>query len=320
MKSLWRLSLVLVVLVTALGISPVLAQDSNPPKPVLGAVNIWQPEVYATRPGETETRLVEKSVVVPGETLRTDKAGIALITWFYDGTETVLGQNTSLTLNNFSGDAKEAFTVDMTLKSGHVVSGMGDIANTNDQGTWTLKTPAFTVKLLTGQFEVTAAEDGTTTLIVTEGKVDVLVGDAKPFSVEANQFLVGAPGTAQTLSEDGVTPNSSLTDLCTATAPTNLNIRIAPNEDSRKLGGVQTGQVLWIRSATEGDLWYQVYFQTAPDDTEAHNYGWVYGPAVDLNKDKCGTIVRAPLDAHLYGGFGVDKPGTTESNPIGSGK
>jgi len=282
----------------------------------LGAINIIVPEVYATRAGEAESRLIEESVMQPGETLRTDEAGVALITWFYDGTETLLGQNTSLTLNNFSGEAQGEFAVELSLDSGHVVSGLGVVAANSTQGTWTLKTPAFTVKLLRGQFEVTVAEDGTTTLIVTEGRVEVLAGDAEAFPVDANQFLVGAPGTAQNVSEDGVAPSASLSGLCTATAPTNLNVRLSPNQDSRKLGGVQTGQVFWVRASTEGNLWLQVYFQTPADDEEAHNYAWVYGPAVDLNPDTCGTILRAALDAHLYGGAGVDHPGETESDPI----
>jgi hypothetical protein len=282
----------------------------------LGAINIIVPEVYATRAGEAESRLIEESVMQPGETLRTDEAGVALITWFYDGTETLLGQNTSLTLNNFSGEAQGEFAVELSLDSGHVVSGLGVVAANSTQGTWTLKTPAFTVKLLRGQFDVTVADDGTTTLIVTEGRVEVLAGDAEAFAVDANQFLVGAPGTAQNVSEDGVAPSASLSGLCTATAPTNLNVRLSPNQDSRKLGGVQTGQVFWVRASTEGNLWLQVYFQTPADDEEAHNYGWVYGPAVDLNPDTCGTILRAALDAHLYGGAGVDHPGETESDPI----
>lgn len=314
MKSLWRLNLVLAVLVMALGAFPVLAQDT--PQPVLGAINIIVPDVYGTRAGEAEARLIAESVIQPGETLRTDAAGVALITWFYDGTETVLGQNSTLTLNNFSGQPDGAFAVEMTLDSGHVVSGLGSVATLAGQGTWTLKTPAFTIKLLRGQFEVTVADDGTTTLIVTEGRVEVLVGDAEAFPVDANQFLVGAPGVAQTLSEDGVTPNASLSGLCTATAPTNLNVRLSPNQDSRKLGGVQTGQVFWVRSSTEGNLWLQVYFQTPAEDEEAHNFGWVYGPAVDLNPDTCGAILRAPLDAHQYGGLGVDNTGVAESDPI----
>jgi len=314
MKSLWRLSLVLALLVMGLGAFPALAQDT--PQPVLGAINIIVPEVYATRAGEAEGRLIAESLMQPGETLRTDAAGVALITWFYDGTETVLGQNTSLTLNNFSGAASGEFAIEMALDSGHVVSGLGVVATNSTQGTWTLKTPAFTVKLLRGQFEVTVADDGTTTLIVTEGRVEVLAGDAEAFPVDAGQFLVGAPGTAQNVSEDGVTPSATLSGVCTATTPTNLNIRLSPNQDSRKLGGVQTGQVFWVRSSTEGNLWLQVYFQTSADDEEAHNYAWVYGPAVDLNPDTCGTILRAALDAHLYGGEGVDHPGGIESEPI----
>jgi hypothetical protein len=315
MKSrFWRLTLVLAVVLAALGASSVLAQDT--PQPVYGAINIIVPEIYSTPADGVETRLIERSVMEAGETLRTDEEGVALLTWFYEGTESVLGQNSSLTLNELSGTAQTAFVLDVTLNAGHLVSGLGYVAAAGENSSFTVNTPAFAVKLLRGQFEVSVAEDGTTTLVVTEGRVEVTAEGAEAVAVDEGQFLVSGAAAAQSLSDDGVTPN--LTGVCTATAPTNLVVRFAPNQDSRKLGGVQTGQVFWVRAGTEGNLWVQVYYQTAEDDEEGHNYGWVYGPALDLNPDTCGAIMRAPLDAVLYGGEGVDEPGTTESDPISS--
>jgi hypothetical protein len=266
--------------------------------------------------GGDEVALSEASSLDPGETLRTDAAGVALVTWFYDGTESALGQGSSLTLNEFSGDANTAFVIDVTLNVGHLTSQLGTVASaTSAGGEMKIATPAYTVHPLSGEFELWVTDAGDTTLIVTLGRVEVLAGDAA-YTVDANQYLVGAPGMAETLSDDGITPN--LSGVCTATTPTNLNIRLAPNEDSRRLGGAEAGQVFWVRSSTEGNLWLQVYYQTAPDDEEARNHGWIYGPAVQLDPDTCGTILRADLDAHLFGGPGVDKAlGTAgESEPI----
>jgi hypothetical protein len=163
---------------------------------------------------------------------------------------------------------------------------------------------------------VTVADNGATTLVVTEGRVEVTIGSDQPFPVDANQYLVSTEGAVKMLSDDGVTPN--LTGVCTATATANLNIRLAPNQDSRRLGGVQADQVFWVESGTEGNLWLQVYYQTPPEDEEAHNYGWVYGPAVTLDPATCANLTRAPLDARMYGGPGIENsPGTAgESEPI----
>jgi len=303
MKSLiMRLSLIVIVLVAG---STVFAQEDAPVDPVRGAVNIIVPEVYAMpADGSAEVRLIAPSIFDPGETLRTDA-------------ETVLGQNSSLKLHSFSGDPDTEFTVEVELTQGHLVAGLGDVAaDIAANPSWTLITPAFSVRLLRGQFEVTVSEGGETQLIVTEGRVEVLVGDADPFPVDENQYLIGAPGTTEVLSTDGVTPE--LAGICTASAPTNLNVRLAPNEDSRRLGGVMAGQTMWVRSGTEGNLWLQVYYQTEPDDEEGHNFGWVYGPAVELDSEACATLLRAPLDAALYGGPGIDEsPGEAgESDPI----
>jgi hypothetical protein len=63
-----------------------------------------------------------------------------------------------------------------------------------------------------------------------------------------------------------------------------------------------------VRASTEGNLWLQVYYETQPDDEEGHNYGWIYGPAVTLDDENCGVLLRAPLAGMLYGGMGVDEP------------
>jgi hypothetical protein len=317
MKALLRFSLIVAVALT--GLSSALAQDETPTPqpPVLGAINIIAPELYHTPAGGQETRLVAHSVINPGDTLRTDENGTGLITWFYDGTESVLGPNSSLTLNDFSGEAKGAYVINLTLHSGHLISGLGGIASDlSTGGSWILSTPAFNVKLLRGQFEVTVADNGAATLAVTQGRVEVTIGSGQPFPVDANQYLLSTDGAVKMLSDDGVTPN--LTGVCTATAKSDLNIRLAPNQDSRRLGGVKTDQVFWVESGTEGNLWIQVYYQTPPEDEEGHNYGWVYGPAVTLDESVCAVLTRAPLDARMFGGPGIENAlGTAgESEPI----
>jgi hypothetical protein len=312
------LGLVFSLLLLGLGGASVWAQD-EPVQPVLGAINVVVPDVFVTPAGGgDEVILSGSSSLDPGETMRTDAAGVALVTWFYDGTESALGQGSSLTLNDFSGDANTDFVLDATLNVGHLTSQLGTLATeATAGGEMKITAPAFTGHPLSGEFELWVTDAGDTTLIVTLGRVEVLVGGAAPYTVDANQYLVGAPGTAETLNDDGITPN--LSGVCTATTSTNLNIRLAPSEDSRRLGGAEAGQVFWVRAATEGNLWLQVYFQTAADDEEARNYGWIYGPAVQLDPDTCGAILRADLDAHLFGGPGVDKGlGTAgESEPIG---
>jgi hypothetical protein len=313
---LLSLGLVFGLLLVGAGGTSVWAQD-EPVEPVLGAINIVVPDVFVTPAGGgDEGMLSGPSSLDPGETIRTDAAGVALVTWFYDGTESALGQGSSLTLNDFSGDANSAFVIDATLNVGHLTSQLGTLATeATAEGEMRITTPTYTVHPLSGEFELWVTDAGDTTLIVTLGRVEVLAGNAT-YTVDANQYLVGAPGTAETLSDDGITPN--LSGVCTATTPTNLNIRLAPNEDSRRLGGAEAGQVFWVRAATEGNLWLQVYYQTAADDEEGRNYGWIYGPAVQLDPDNCGTILRAELDAHLFGGPGVDKAmgPAGESEPI----
>jgi hypothetical protein len=290
--------------------------DDQPLQPVFGAVNIIVPNLYMQAPDADEAEMVSRPTIFDaGETLTTDETGVGLITFFYDGTETVLGQNSSLTLNAFSDDSQSDFVIDMTLNEGHVVSGLGAVANMAS-GDWTLETPAFTINLLRGQFEVTVGADGATRLIVLQGRVEVSVDGGEAFAVDEGQYLTGGMAEPASFSEDGITVD--LDGICTATANTNLNVRLAPTEDSRKLGRAEEGQVMWVRSGTEGLLWHQVYFETAPDDEEGQNFGWVYGPATTLAEDGCDAVLRAPLDAQIFGGLGIDEsPGEAgKSDPL----
>ncbi|MBN1202081.1 MAG: hypothetical protein JXJ20_09515 [Anaerolineae bacterium] len=301
-SSLVRLSLILAVMLTSLIGTTALAQE---PQPILGAVNIIQPELFILEPGADEEGVIRSPTVFdPGEQLRTDATGNVLITWFYDGTETAVAPNTTLKLNDFSGDSSGAFVLDLEIVSGYIASGMGDIAAMSEEGAWTIKTPAFTVKPIKGQFEIMVDAEGKSTLVVSDGRVEAS-SDGNTITVNENQYLVGAPGEAQTLSEDGITV--ALEGVCTATVGTNMNVRLAPSEDSRKLGSTPADQVLWAMAGTEGNVWLQVYFMTGVTDEEGHNYGWIYGPAATLDEATCAGLLRAPLVAHLYGGPGIDK-------------
>ena len=276
---------------------------------VLGAINVILPGV-SKREADMDrmARLRGPALLQDGDLVVTDANGVALITWFYDGTETVLGSRSRLTVHEMSGGVSSDFVIDLELHSGHLVSGLGSITGLNEDNVWHLATPAYDVRLLGGQIEVRVSGSGQTTLIVLEGAAEVWQDDAgQAVRIEANEYLTGAAGEAlgepETLSEDGVTV--SWADACIATAATNLNIRLAPSETSRRLGGVTTGQELWVRASTEGNLWLLVYFRAPETEREAHNFGWVYRPTTQLDDARCDPILRAALDAQLYGGPGI---------------
>lgn len=306
MKKSTFLSFSLVLAIIMMGIvgSVVLAQDDEPVDPVHGAVNIIIPELAMMEVGASSEISVRSATVLDvGETLRTDLTGVALITWFYDGTESVLGPGSKLTLNDLSGDQASAFVLDMSLEAGHLVSGVGYRVQDNPDGEWVVRTPKFDFSPARGQFDLMVDEDGTTRLIVTFGYVEILTG-GDPVKVEANSFVVDG-GSPQTLSDDGFLPNFE--SFCSATANTNLNLRLGPNEATRRLDSVDQGQQFWVRSSTEGNVWVQVFYQTDPLDEEGRNYAWVFGPAITIDEASCGTILRAPLASVLFGGLGIDK-------------
>lgn len=269
-----------------------------------GTINIIRPEIFLAQAGEAESRIGMPAMFAPGERLRTDSTGVALITWLQDGTETVAGPGTRLALGRFDGDRERGFDVMLELSEGQIRMGIGDLGAAGSA--WRVLTPAFEVALAQGRFELRADENGETTLIVTEGSAEIAWADGALLRVAANEFVTaqpGAPAEAQRLSLDGV--EVALRGVCIGEARANVNVRLAPSENSRRLGGLIEGQRFWVRAATDGRLWLQIYYRTAEDDTEAHSYGWVYGPIATLDEAQCADLVRAPLDAQIFGGPGI---------------
>jgi len=273
----------------------------------VGAINIIQPEIYLTPSNGEEGRIGMPTTIAPGERLRTNRTGVALITWLRDGTETVLGPGTEIALERFAGDREAGFDVALTHTAGQLSLGIGDLGAAGGASVWRIATPAFEARLMQGRFELRVGADGQTTLAVIEGSADITRPGGEALRVSPHEFVTARPGEvpneAQPLSPDGV--EVVLTGVCTGEARANVNVRLAPSESSRRLGGLVEGQRFWVRAATEGRLWLQIYYRTSEDDREAHNFGWVYGPIATLDEALCADLMRAPLDAQIFGGPGI---------------
>lgn len=287
------------------------AQEDTPAPALLAAVNIIVPELYRTPAGEENpTRVPAPTVLAEGDRLLTDATGVVLITWLNNGTETILDANTTLTVTHLAGiDATDA-QVEIELSTGRVIAGAPALA---EGARWHLTTPALGITPLAGRFDITVERDGTTQLIVTAGQVEVSGADGASHILAENEYLTVTPGDAvpepAPLSSDGVSVN--VEGVCTATAATNVNVRAAPSEESRRLGGVKAGEVLWVRAATGGNLWLNVYYKPART-AERSAFGWIYGPAALLGAH-CETLLRAPLDSVLFDGPGIMQQGGGEA-------
>ncbi|HML23703.1 MAG TPA: hypothetical protein PKD09_18750 [Aggregatilinea sp.] len=311
-RTLIRLSLVLATGVLALAGTPARAQQDTPAPALLAAVNIIVPELYRTAAGDGEpTRVPAPTVLAEGDRLITDTSGVALITWINNGSETVVGEDTTVTVTRLEGIDNTNAAIALDLAAGHLIAGM---PGSNGSVAWELTTPTLTVTLFDGRFDITVERDGSTLIIVTAGQVQVRGTGGDEFTLAANEFLTAGPDggidAPRDISDDGI--SVSLEGVCTATAATNVNVRAAPSEESRRLGGIKAGEVLWVRSATEGSLWLNIYY--TPGETGIRSaFGWIYGPAALLDEDDCDSILRAPLDAVLFDGPGIIQAQNSES-------
>ena len=148
---------------------PAWAVDKEPVGRVLMAVGDVQ-----ARNGEENRKLERKSDIYPGDTLLTSKDS-QLQLRMVDGAFIALTPDTAFEVRSYHfGDGPKADNVAVTLLKGGLRTVTGQIEKSN----YRLATPAATLGIRGTVFEVYVAADGTTTVILREGGVDVsgLVG------------------------------------------------------------------------------------------------------------------------------------------------
>ena len=115
------------------------------------------------------TTLSTDAFVSTGDRVRTDDEGIALITWFEDGTFMELQPNSEMFIEEFSGD-EETFMMDATLFRGSLFNSVRRLLDTNAR--YQINTPSQTATVRGTVFAVNVDDMDTTAIVVLEGTVN----------------------------------------------------------------------------------------------------------------------------------------------------
>lgn len=144
------------------------------------------------------TTLRTDAFVSTGDRVRTDEEGIALITWFEDGSFMELQPNSEMVIEEFTGD-DETFVIDASLIEGSLFNSVRRLLDTDSR--YQINTPSQTATVRGTVFAVDVNKDQETAIFVLEGTVHAEhIEDIELFiPVTAGQMVV--------IGVDGVSAN-----------------------------------------------------------------------------------------------------------------
>ncbi|MBZ0310557.1 MAG: SH3 domain-containing protein [Anaerolineae bacterium] len=248
---------------------------------------------------EVWAKINAETLINVGDAIRTDATGEARITFFEDGTATILTPNSEVRIRKFSGQARQ-FDLSLEVIGGIVRQQVNNLLET--ESNYEVITPGMSMTVRGTNFDVRVEATGRSALVAFEGTVSAANPDgsadvARGFGVraEVDQPLSDVVAAASFEELDAVL------DGCTGHFNTNgdvrLYVRVSPSRDAVAVGSVDPADVSVLLGATADNQWYRIPFRGG--------FGWVSATFMDVTiSDTCPGIRQyndVPLeDAALY--------------------
>ncbi|MFZ4827638.1 MAG: SH3 domain-containing protein [Phototrophicaceae bacterium] len=210
-----------------------------------------------------------EAIVGVGDTIRTDESGRARITFFADGTETVLLSSTEYRIDVFEGTTDQ-FTLTVSVLAGQTEQRLNRLLDAGSS--YDVVTPGVNLVARGTVFKIRVEGNGRSAMLVTEGNVDASTGESTAsvpplFGIRSE---VGA-SVSDVVRADNFEQLDAALDGCSATLATTddvrLNVRLGPNVDMPRVGTVEASDVTNFLGVNESGEWYRIAFRGG--------YGWV---------------------------------------------
>lgn len=299
-----RIMLVLSVLLLPLLGGVARAQSDE----LVASLETLQPGVMLRRAGtEAWVSILKESLVGVGDSVRTDKAGKARITFFANGTDTEVLPASEFRIDEFKGTENQ-FTLTLTVVAGQTTQ---RIAKLLDSGsTYTINSTGLELAVRGTVLAVRVENSGRSALLVQQGMV---VAQNVAEKTDAATKAEVPPGYGvraepkQALS-DVVKASSfaqldSALDGCEALITTlgdvRLNVRLGPSTDFPRVGQLDNKVRQRVIGVTATTKWYRVRFKGG--------FAWLFAPALQLDQT-CPGLREFPdntgaEDSTLYSGI-----------------
>jgi len=227
------------------------------------------------------------SVVGVGDIVRTNETGEARITFFADGTDTVIMPNSEYRILAFEETGEAEFVLSVEVIVGQTVQRLNRVLGANS--TYDVQTPGMTLAARGTEFDIRVEDNGRSAMLVTEGMVNAGSDDSENSEVPA-AFGIRAPRNGEL--SDVVLASSfaqldSALDGCSASVTmlddVSINVRTGPSTELEQVGIIAPTDIdLFLGVSTSGD-WYRIPFE---DD-----FGWILSSNARIVGDCSGLRV-----------------------------
>ncbi len=242
-----------------------------------------------------------EAIVGVGDTIRTDKTGKARITFFSDGVDTVLKENTEYRITRFEGQ-DTSFNIGAEIVVGQTVQRIGRILDSNSS--YDITTPSMALAARGTEFVIRVSDTGRAATLVSKG---VVKADAEAVTADVPPGYGIRRDEGQPLSEvvQATTFDQldSALDGCNATVKVDgdfsLNVRQGADLSFPLVGTIAPTVIdRFFGKATTN--WYRIPFRGG--------YGWVESitakVAVDCSGLRSFADKYGPEDLSLYQSLG----------------
>lgn len=227
------------------------------------------------------------SVVGVGDIVRTDETGEARITFFADGTDTVIMPNTEYRIVAFEGSGEEDFTLKVDVIVGQTVQRLNRVIGATS--TYDVQTPGMTLAARGTQFDIRVENNGRSAMLVTEGMVIAGAREGDDAEVPA-AFGIRSPRNGQL--SDVVLASTfsqldSALDGCAASVTTiddvSINVRMGPSVDLEQIGVIVANDIDLFMGVSESGNWYRIPFD--------NDFGWILSSSAEIMGECAGLRV-----------------------------
>ena len=306
-------TLLAVVLLLLLTIFNGLAQDSE----LAATLEVLTGTVEVKRVN-TENWITVKieAIVGVGDTIRTAETGQARITFFSDGVETDILANSEFSIDTFTGGTAidDSFNLEVSVLIGQTVQRLGRVLDASSS--YDVNTPGMTLAARGTEFAIRVEDSGRAGMLVSEGTVDA--GANGENSDVPAEFGIRA-AVDEALSD--VVRASTFDELdagldgCAVVVTTiddvRLNVRIAPNVESFRVGTVDASAIDIFYGVNTSGGWYRIAFN--------NGFGWIL--STESNVESTCAGLRVFPDDHMedvnsYDAYGevIDPSDISSSN------
>lgn len=304
----------LVVLFTLLvTIVPAFAQDSGE---LAATLEVLSPSVEVLRVNTVNWIAVRAEAIVGvGDTIRTNEAGRARVTFFADGTDTELLPNTEYRIERFEG-TNESFTLSVEVIVGQTTQRLARLLDATSS--YNVTTPGMVLAARGTAFTIRVENSGRAAMLVTEGSVnagqDSASADVPPeFGIRA----ASGGGLSDVVRARTFDQLDAALDGCAAVITTpddvRLNVRIGAGLDFARIGTIDAADVTNLIGAS--GQWYRIPYQDG--------FGWILSTTAKI-EEGCAGLRQfdsnfGPENAALYSAVGevieLDNLPTPEAAP-----